>query len=503
MITSKLEKITDNIDQLLALLPPDLSETIRNTIDISVLTEIVLDVGRQPEVRYIEKTNEFISERPVTYEDIDYCCERVGTFNTDNRAGIERSLHRISAIRNRQGRIIGLTCRVGRAVYGTIDIIKDVISTKENILLLGGPGVGKTTNLREIARVISEEKKVIVVDTSNEIAGDGDIPHPGIGKSRRMQVDSPAHQHNVMIEAVENHMPDVIIVDEIGTEEEAAAARTIAERGVQLIGTAHGTTIDNLIKNPTLSDLLGGVETVTLGDEEASRRHTQKTVLERKAPPTFNVVIELRSRETLAIFSDAASAVDNYLKGIPLSPEIRGLDKAGQVKVWQEESLLEMEQNKIELEQCTRIYPFGINLERLQLAIESLNVDAEIVDELSEADLVLTLRSQNKSSSKIVKMLKDKNIPLHVIKTNNTSDMVKFLNHCFNLSFEIDEEQRIALLEIEDVIENVLKLRKTLEASPTNTYIRRLQHRLVEKAGLRSESIGEEPNRRVRVYGGI
>ena len=500
MLTSKLEKITDNIDQLLDLLPHELSETIRHTIDISVLTEIVLDVGRQPEVRYIERTSQFISDKPVTYEDIEYCCQRVGTFNTDNRAGIERSLHRISAIRNRQGRIIGLTCRVGRAVYGTIDIIKDIISTKENILLLGGPGVGKTTNLREIARVISEEKKVIVVDTSNEIAGDGDIPHPGIGKSRRMQVDCPEHQHAVMIEAVENHMPDVIIVDEIGTEAEASAARTIAERGVQLIGTAHGTTIDNLIKNPTLSDLLGGVETVTLGDEEAHRRHTQKTVLERKAPPTFNVVVELRSRETLAIFHDAATAVDNYLKGIPLTPEIRGLDKEGKVKVWQEDNLLQMEQSKIEQEQVTRIFPFAINKERLQLAIDSLNVDAVMVEDITDADLVLTLKSQNKHSSKVVKMLKDHDIPLHLIKTNNTGDMVKFLNHCFNLSGEIDEDQRIALLEIEDVIENVMKLKKTMEASPNNTYVRRLQHRLVEKAGLRSESIGEEPNRRVRVY---
>ena len=498
MQNPNIQKITDNIDQLLSLLPEHLSSAISHDVDTSTLTEIVLDVGRSPEVRYSDKTHKFIEELPTTYEDIDYISQRAGTFNTDNRAGIERSLHRISAIRNRQGRIIGLTCRVGRAVYGTIDFIQDIITTNENILLLGGPGIGKTTKLREIARVLSENKKVIVVDTSNEIAGDGDVPHPGIGKARRMQVSSPEKQHSVMIEAVENHMPEVIIVDEIGTEAETAAARTIAERGVQLIGTAHGNSIDNLIKNPTLSDLLGGVETVTLGDEEARRRQTQKAVLERKSPPTFNVVIEIRSRDLLAIYHDAATAVDSYLRDIPLSPEIRGVDRTGNVKVWQEENLLQMEKTKQEQE--IRIFTFSINKERMQLAINSVNVPATLTEDLSEADLVLTLRHQNKPSSKVVKMLKGKEIPLHLIRKNDTYNMVKFLNHYFHLQSELDDEQRIALLEIEEVIQNVIKHKKTAEASPANTYIRRLQHRLADKAGLRSESIGEDPNRRVRVY---
>ena len=201
-------------------------------------------------------------EREITEADIAHVVDHIGTFGDDNRAGIERTLHRISAIRNRTGKIVGLTCRIGRAVYGTIEIIDDFVESGRSILIMGRPGIGKTTMLREAARVLADDlgKRVVVVDTSNEIAGDGDIPHPAIGKARRMQVRTPSLQHEVMIEAVENHMPQVIVIDEIGTELEAQAARTIAERGVQLIGTAHGNNLDNLMLNPTLSDLIGGIQ---------------------------------------------------------------------------------------------------------------------------------------------------------------------------------------------------------------------------------------------------
>src|SRR5690606_22546652 len=294
--------------------PPDLQSALHEaaeTYPLSDLVELVLDLGRIPEARF-RQGEVALSDREVTREDISYVTQRVGRFGGDNRAGIERTLHRISAIRNRTGEIVGLTCRVGRAVFGTLAIIKDLIETGESILLLGRPGVGKTTILREVARVLADDlgKRVVIVDTSNEIGGDGDIPHPSIGRARRMQVPTPTAQHAVMIEAVENHTPEAIVIDEIGTELEAAAARTIAERGVQLIGTAHGNTLENLMLNPTLADLIGGIQTVTLGDEEARRRGTQKTVLERKAPPTFDVVVEIQNWNRVAVHEDVAEVVD-------------------------------------------------------------------------------------------------------------------------------------------------------------------------------------------------
>ncbi|MFM2105289.1 MAG: hypothetical protein RL338_321 [Chloroflexota bacterium] len=320
----------DDLELLLTALPPEVVAAVRALPDRSDLIEVVLDLGRRPEARF-PNDEVMLLEREVTEADIGYVVDHIGSFGDDNRAGIERTLHRISAIRNRNGKIVGLTCRIGRAVFGTIEIIGDFVESGKSILIMGRPGIGKTTMLREAARVLADDlrKRVVVVDTSNEIAGDGDIPHPAIGKARRMQVRTPSLQHEVMIEAVENHMPQVIVIDEIGTELEAQAARTIAERGVQLIGTAHGNNLDNLMLNPTLSDLIGGIQSVTLGDEEARRRRSQKSVLERKAPPTFDVVIEIQDRDRVIVHADVAETVDSLLRGEPEAPELRWRDEEG------------------------------------------------------------------------------------------------------------------------------------------------------------------------------
>jgi stage III sporulation protein SpoIIIAA len=320
----------DDLDAMLSSLPPEIVAAVHALPDREALIEVVMDLGRRPEGRFPDSEVSLL-EREITEADIAFVVDHIGSFGDDNRAGIERTLHRISAIRNRNGKVVGLTCRVGRAVYGTIEIINDFVETGKSILIMGRPGIGKTTMLREAARVLADDlgKRVVVVDTSNEIAGDGDIAHPAIGKARRMQVRTPSMQHEVMIEAVENHMPQVIVIDEIGTELEAQAARTIAERGVQLIGTAHGNNLDNLMLNPTLSDLIGGIQSVTLGDEEARRRRTQKSVLERKAPPTFDVIVEIQDRERVAVHSDVAETVDALLRGDAVAPELRWRDEEG------------------------------------------------------------------------------------------------------------------------------------------------------------------------------
>ena len=322
---------SDDLEALLVALPPAIGERMRALPQVADVIEVVMDLGRRPEARFGGGGEEVLLDREITPEDIGYVVDHIGSFGEDNRAGIERTLHRISAIRNRNRKIVGLTCRVGRAVFGTIEIIGDLVESGQSILILGRPGVGKTTMLREVARVLADDldKRVVIVDTSNEIAGDGDIPHPGIGRARRMQVRTPDLQHAVMIEAVENHMPEVIVIDEIGTELEAHAARTIAERGVQLIGTAHGNNLDNLMLNPTLSDLIGGIQTVTLGDDEARRRRTQKSVLERKAPPTFDVVVEIVDRDRVAVHADVAETIDALLRGDALAPEMRWRDEGG------------------------------------------------------------------------------------------------------------------------------------------------------------------------------
>jgi stage III sporulation protein SpoIIIAA len=326
--------LADDLKQLLDVLPKFVREPLERHPNRDSLIEIVLDIGRRPEARFAN-TTEYFSYQTVVWQDLDLILKKLGKFSSDNRAGMEKTLHCISSLRNRKGSVIGLTCRIGRAFFGTVSIIRDLLEQEKSILLLGRPGVGKTAAIREIARVLSDgmKKRVIIIDTSNEIAGDGDLPHPSIGKARRMQVSNTQNQHEVMIEAVENHMPEIIIIDKIGTEAEAFAVRTIAERGVQLVGTAHGNALENLIKNPTITDLIGGIQYVTLGDEEAKRRGSSKSILERKAPPTFDIAIELPNPQTWIIHENIEKSVDLFLQGQIVPVQKRSLMLAGKKSI--------------------------------------------------------------------------------------------------------------------------------------------------------------------------
>jgi len=494
-------EITDNLDLLLGVLPTRVRDVIEPLDDLPALLEVVLDLGRQPEARFPWRAVE-LSRDPVTREDLDYMTARISTFTKDNRAGIERTLHRISALRNRLGEIVGLTCRVGRAVYGTVEIVRDVVESGRSVLLLGRPGVGKTTLLREAARVLADDlnRRVVIVDTSNEIAGDGDIPHPGIGRARRMQVPSPERQHAVMIEAVENHMPEVVVIDEIGTEAEALAARTIAERGVQLIATAHGISLDNLISNPTLSDLIGGIHPVTLSDEEARRRRTQKTVLEREAPPTFDVLIEIRDRDRFAVHADVTHVVDAVLRGQPARPEIRVRRADGSVEVAAPSSavppLPHAEPTPPAARHALRIFPYAVSRERLERAIRDLGVDAVVCTQPRNADVVVTLRSLAKKRPKKLRELMVDNSRVHAIGGNTQAKIADFLRELFELPAISNEEQQ-ALREAEDAIAAVIAHREPVALNPQNAHFRRLQHQLAEAHGLASESTGRGPLRRV------
>lgn len=578
-IASHRMQVTDNLDKLLEIFP----ESIKNHIlehpqtKEGNLIEVVMDLGRLPEARFAREAA-YLGSNPVSREEIKYCVDRVGMFSSDNRAGIERTLHRISAMRNRTGDIIGLTCRIGRAVFGTIVMIRELIETGQSLLLLGRPGVGKTTALREIARVLADEfdKRVVIIDTSNEIAGDGDVPHPAIGRARRMQVARPELQHQVMIEAVENHMPEVIVIDEIGTELEALAARTIAERGVQLVGTAHGNAIANLIKNPTLSDLVGGIQAVTLGDDEARRRGSQKTVLERKAPPTFTIAVEMLERQKWVVHENVAETVDNLLRGVEPAAQIRTVDDSGDVSIVHQESnafrsksltptsaiatpmrprglrasgrmpavaplssrerktngnfeqMLEQSwqtqeptSNKLRVpgpngeDWPVYIYPYGIGRGQLEQVIDVLDLPILLTKDIDSADAVLALRSQIKNHSKLRNIAKNRHLPIHAVKSNTIPQITRSLRQILDLEdpnipeatdlrlftqagnddeIEALEEARLAVEQI------VIPKGQPVELLPRSAKVRKMQHELVEHYHLQSDSFGEEPNRRLRIY---
>jgi stage III sporulation protein SpoIIIAA len=563
-------QITDDLNKLLEILPAPIRAKIEEHPQRDSLIEVVMDLGRLPEARFPEAAA-YLGNTPVSHQDLQYCIERIGHFSGDNRAGIERTLHRISAIRNRSDEIIGLTCRVGRAVFGTIATIRDLVETGQSILLLGRPGVGKTTALREIARVLADDlqKRVVIIDTSNEIAGDGDIPHPAIGRARRMQVARPELQHQVMIEAVENHMPEVIVIDEIGTELEALAARTIAERGVQLVGTAHGNRLENLIKNPTLSDLIGGIQAVTLGDEEARRRGSQKTVLERKAPPTFEIALEMWERQRWAVHEDVARTVDDLLRGREPALQVRTVGESGEVIISQEiprpapkplttspmlaepvypagwrasgrmaplppldnsqgdfSQLLDRSWYQPEAAAKVRtpgpngedwpvyVYPYGIGRAQVEQVIDILQLPVVLTKDLSNADALLALRSHLKNHSKLQQIAKNRQLPVYGVKSNTIPQITRALRRLLAIDeprsevadlrlfartgnddeLEALEEARVAVEQI------VIPTGQPAELLPRSPKVRKMQHELVEHYRLQSDSFGEEPNRRLRIY---
>jgi stage III sporulation protein SpoIIIAA len=536
-------KITDDLDALLGILPGNIVEAVHKANDYDNLLEIILDLGRVPTARYVQGETILINKE-ISRAELDHVVERVGEFDADNRAGLERTLHRISCLRNRRGHIVGLTCRVGRAVYGTVDIIQDIVESGKSLLILGRPGVGKTTLLREAARILAESKRVIVVDTSNEIGGDGDVPHPAVGKARRMQVREPMLQHEVMIEAVENHNPEVIVIDEIGRELEAAAARTIAERGVQLIGTAHGRTIDNLLLNPTLSDLIGGIEAVTLSDEEARRRGTQKTVLERRSPPTFDVLVEIQQRDRFAVHTDIAVSVDSLLRGYPLPPEIRSRDAEGKIHIdktrpnpkskpdsefriengnttgARRNTIRPLQPDSVSLPgtqgsagtptvesrrtplQSVRIYPFGVARDRLIQLAKRMGVPAQFVKDAGEADVLVTLRSYYRDRQQAVMQAEQRGVPIFVLRANTVSQMERFLSDLFNLSELVPaaDEMDDVKLQAQAAISAVMNGERWVDLPPGPSTVRRLQHELARDAELVSHSYGKEPRRHVRIF---
>lgn len=551
---TQTKHITDDLAAMLNVFPHEIAAAVTEKNHFDDLLEVILDLGRIPTARFVDYEAPLL-ERLVEEADIHHVISRISDFDADNRAGMERTLHRISAIRNRRGEVVGLTCRVGRAVYGTIGIIEDLIDSGESILILGRPGVGKTTMLREAARILAEKKRVVIVDTSNEIGGDGDVPHPAVGKARRMQVPKPSLQHEVMIEAVENHAPEVIVIDEIGRELEALAARTIAERGVQLIGTAHGNALENLLVNPTLSDLVGGISSVTLSDDEARRRGTQKTVLERKAPPTFTILVEIQARDRVNVHRDVAAAVDSILRGYPMLPEERyrdddgqmhflkqtrpnmptvsqsmrrgnGMDKspfqrgntaAGSTQRKEYQPTLpghaerfedfipqegELDLKSTVQEGPRKIFPFGVARNRLLQAIKSMGVSAYVVKSLDEADILVTQRRYYRDRLQPIVEAEERGIPIFVIKSNSVGQIEQFLADSFAHRYPparltLSEEAR---RQTEEAIMIVKAGEKFINLDPMPAAIRREQHEMAKQAHLISRSFGKDPNRYVRIY---
>lgn len=444
-----------DLEKLIENLPVFLQEPLNSHTLRDQLIEIILDLGRRPEVRFIQHP-EFLSQKIISWQDLDYLIKRVSKFNSENRAGIDRTLHRISCIRNRQFLINGLSCRIGRAISGTISIIRDLLESEKSILILGKPGTGKTTIIREIARVLSDEmeKRVVIIDTANEIAGESDIPHPGIGRARRMQVPQTELQHQIMIEAVENHMPEVIIIDEIGTELEVLAARMLAEKGVQLVGTTHGNCLENLLKNPSLSDLVGGIQYVTLSDDEAKRRGTQKSILERKSYPAFEIIVQLNKSNSWIVHEDVKTSVE-YILGEKVNFEqtryFQSIEKL-EIKYqnltrffgksrsgintfltpytsnnWFMLNKLNSQQSKVLNSKPLIIYTYSISANFLKEAFRKIGIKFIFTNHVEKASLIIGFKKHLRQNFKLKELSERKKIPIYSLNQISIYQLTKFI----------------------------------------------------------------------------
>ncbi|XP_050370102.1 protein SEEDLING PLASTID DEVELOPMENT 1 [Argentina anserina] len=537
------------LGRLLALLPEEMRQRLKEHPEHHQLIEVVMDLGRKPLARF--PSGDFVlSENLITVQELEQATSQVGDFAIDNRAGISRTLHRISAIRNRKGAIIGLTCRVGRAITGSASLLRDLVQNGLSLLLIGPPGVGKTTIIREIARMLANDhkKRVMIVDTSNEIGGDGDIPHAGIGNARRMQVPISDMQHKVLIEAVENHMPQVIVIDEIGTKLEAMAASTIAQRGIQLVATAHGVTIENLIMNPSLEMLVGGVQSVTLGDEEASRRGVQKTVLERKGPATFSCGVEIISKTELRVHRSLETTVDAILSGRFANFEVRKINSQGseettEIENFHPTSLDEHDDNVIEVSKSLsekgygysdltpevspymqvdsedegmdlRLFVYGILEATVIQGIKQLKMDEaaiKLTDDISKADALFGMQSKLKKNPGIQAAAKSHGTPIYVTKTSALVEIKKALRLLLNDYYgglndygPVDKmqssEKADALEEARIAIEQVVIPKgEPVDLLPRSPHIMPLQIDLIRKYKLEAEKIGHEADVRLRI----
>jgi stage III sporulation protein SpoIIIAA len=447
----------NNLEKLIENLPFFIQETLKKHNSHDQIIEIILDLGRRPEARFVSGP-EFLSQKIISWQDIDYVTKRISKFSNENRAGIERTLHRISCIRNRQFLINGLTCRIGRSIFGTVSVIRDLLESEKSILILGKPGVGKTTIIREIGRILADEmeKRVIVIDTSNEIAGDSDIPHSGIGRARRMQVPKTELQHQIMIEAVENHMPQVIIIDEIGTELEVLAARTIAEKGVQLVGTTHGNCLENLIKNPPLSDLIGGIQYVTLSDDEAKRRGTQKSILERKAYPAFEIIIEINYPNVWTIHEDVLISADSFLRGEFLISQTRQFSLMEKIQIkcenlsiiptslrtnsigtsisklllnqrWIDLNSIKTDKLLNETQKNLIVYSYSISNNFLKEVFSKVGLKFVLTNDIKKASLILGSKKHLQQNSRLKEVALQNKIPIYSFNEINIYEFTKFI----------------------------------------------------------------------------